>query len=429
VQGFSQDVVARSITSRERMHRESDSSRHAPVIARTELKTTHRRRSAFTFIIVIGILSFFADFTYEGARSITGPFLGVLGAGAVVISAVGGLGELLGYVVRLPSGFLSGRTRKFWPIAIVGYAVQMAAVPSLALATTWQAAATLIILERIGRAIRNPPRDVMISHAAQEIGYGRGFGIHEALDQAGALFGPLAVAAVLATHRAFQQAFAVLLIPALVCLTLVVTARILYPKPENLTSEPLSVRGSGLPRVFWVYLVGAGLVAAGFADYSLLAYHYHSSLHVSNAFLPIFYAIAMAMSGSGSLVFGQLFDRFGLIVLVPLTMLGALFAPLVFLGDFRLAVLGSALWGLGMGVQESIIPAAVASMVSREHRPSAYGLFTAVYGVAWLLGSVLIGILYTRSLGLLVAFCLVTQLLAVPIFIYVGKQMRTLAST
>ncbi len=373
---------------------------------------------------MVGIFSFFADFTHEGARSVTGPFLGTLGASAVVISAVGGFGELVGYAIRLPSGALSQLTRRFWPVAIFGYVIQMASVPALALATTWPAAAGLIILERVGRAIRIPPRDVMLSHAAQEIGYGWGFGVREALDQAGALFGPLLVAAVLASRRTCAQAFAVLTVPAVICVSLVIAARLIYPAPEKLFSQPLNVQSSGLPRIFWIYLSGAMLVAAGFADYSLIAYRLHASLGIGGSLLPIFYSVAMAASGSGSLLFGKLFDRFGIAVLVPLTIVGALFAPLVFLGNFTLAIAGVAVWGIGMGVQESIIPAAVASMVSAQRRPSAYGIFTAAYGLAWFSGSVVIGFLYNRSLFALVAFTLILQVAAIPIFAHVGRLMR-----
>jgi predicted MFS family arabinose efflux permease len=371
-------------------------------------------------------MSFFADFTYEGARSIIGPYLGVLGAGALIISAVTGFGELLGYGLRLVSGRLSDRFQRFWPVAIFGYIVQMASVPLLALAGSWQVAAVLILLERIGKATRNPPRDVMLSHAAKEMGYGWGFGIHEALDQFGALFGPLIVAVVLAWHGQYQFAFAVLLIPALITLSILAAARLIYPQPEKLESNPPAIHTKALPRVFWIYLVGTALVGAGFADFPLIAYHFARLSLVPASLVPVFYAIAMGISGSGSLLFGRLFDRAGLVVLIPLTLLSALFAPLVFLGNFWVALIGVALWGLGIGVHESIVPAAVAPMIAPQHRASAYGLFTAVYGIFWFLGSVLIGALYNISLPALVAFSLIAELLALPFFFLAWRGSRTL---
>ncbi len=381
------------------------------------------RRIAVRFVFLIGVLSFFADFTYEGSRSILGPYLEVLGASATIVGIVTGFGELLGYGLRLVSGRWADATGRFWAITIFGYIVQMAAVPALALTQDWQQAAALIILERVGKAIRNPPRDVMLSHAGKQVGgYGLVFGIHEAMDQFGAMFGPLLVAFILAHKGSYHEAFAVLLVPALINLAFVGLARWLYPRPQDLERTPPNVSGEGLPRIFWVYLAGAALVAAGFADYPLIAYHFGKNQVVPSDWIAIFYAVAMAVSGTGSLVFGRLFDRFGFNVLIGLTLVAALFAPLVFLGGFWVALVGAAIWGVGMGVHESIIPAAVAPMVPAHRRASAFGLFTAGYGVFWFVGSAAIGILYDSSLSATIAFCVVTQLASVPIFIWVGRH-------
>lgn len=381
-------------------------------------------RRALRFILLIGALSFFADFTYEGSRSVLGPYLGSLGANAAIVAIVTGFGELAGYGLRLLSGPLADVTGRFWPIMIVGYIVQMTAVPTLALTHTWGTAAALIILERIGKAIRNPPRDVMLSHAGRAGGYGWAFGLHEALDQFGALVGPLLVAAVLARRGGFHGAFAVLAVPAIINLALVAVARLAYPRPQDLESSPPNVHGRGLPRVYWVYLGGAALVAAGFADYPVIAYHLSRDGVARGEWIAIFYSVAMAVSGTGSLVFGRLFDRFGFTVLIGLTLVTASFAPLVFLGNFGMALLGAASWGLGMGVHESIIPAAVAPMVRPDRRASAFGLFTAGYGVSWFLGSAAIGLLYDRSVGAATTFCVTAELAAVPLFVWVGRRHR-----
>jgi predicted MFS family arabinose efflux permease len=392
---------------------------HAPGAARS------RQREALRFVVLIGILSFFADFTYEGSRSIIGPYLAALAASGTVVGIVTGFGELMGYGLRLVSGRWADATRRYWPITILGYFVQMASVPALALTGSWPAAAALIILERIGKAIRNPPRDVMLSHAGKQAGgYGWAFGLHEALDQFGAMFGPLAVAAVLAHNGSYHEAFAVLLVPAVINLSLVLLARALYPAPHEMESSPPAIGGSHLPRVFWVYLAGAVLVAAGFADYPLIAFHFGRTGTVSSDWIAIFYAVAMAVSGTGSLVLGRLFDRFGFKVLIALTFVSTLFAPLVFLGSFWFALIGAAIWGLGMGVHESIIPAAVAPMVAFERRASAFGLFTAGYGFFWFIGSAAIGILYDFSVPAVVAFCVVTQLAAIPLFMWVGGHQH-----
>jgi predicted MFS family arabinose efflux permease len=393
--------------------------------AGTGMETADGRRTrALRFVVLVGVMSFFADFTYEGSRGILGPYLALLGASGTIVGIVTGFGELCGYGLRLVSGRLADRTKAFWPITIAGYIVQMAAVPALALAHSWTAAAILLVLERVGKATRNPPRDVMISHAGAQLGgLGWAFGLHEALDQSGALFGPLLVAIVLARHHDYRVAFAVLLIPALIMLTLLAVGRLIYPHPEEM--EPrVSVAGMKrpLPRRFWIYLSGAALVAAGFADYPLLAFHFQKTGSVPGAWVPVAYAIAMGVSGGGSLAFGKLFDQKGLRILIPLTLLSALYAPLVFFSGFRAAIAGVAIWGLGMGVHESIMPAAVAPMVLQEHRASAYGLFTGVYGLAWFLGSVAIGIVYDHSVTATAALCLGLVLASVPFFFVLAER-------
>ena len=388
------------------------------------LSCAQKKSDALKFVLTIGVLSFFADFTYEGARSVYGPFLALLSANAAIVGIVTGFGEMAGYGFRLVSGRWADRTGNFWPIAIFGYFVQLLAVPALALANNWPTAAALIILERFGRATRNPPRDAMLSHAGSEIGFGWAFGVHEALDQFGALFGPLMVAGVLAWRGSYQLAFAALLIPMAICLTLVLTAHHFYPRPHDLEVKTGDVNTKGLPRVFWIYLAGAALVAAGFADFPLIAYHFTKASSVPKDLVPVAYAIAMAVSGTGSLVFGRLFDRFGVTLLIPLTLLAAAFAPLVFLGGFWPALIGAAVWGLGMGVHESIIPAVVAPMVSPDRRASAYGLFTAGYGIFWFIGSVIVGKLYDVSVSGLIVFSVAAQLAAIPFFISVRRRLR-----
>jgi len=263
-------------------------------------------KAALKFVLLIGVLSFFADFTYEGARSVYGPFLAGLAASATVVSIVTGFGEFVGYGFRLVSGRWTDRTGNFWIIAIFGYFVQLLAVPALALVNNWPAAAVLIILERFGRATRNPPRDAMLSHAGSEIGFGWAFGVHEAMDQFGALLGPLAVAVLLAWRGSYRLAFAALAIPMTICLSLLLLARRSYPRPHDLEVKTGNIRAKGLPKVFWIYLIGAALVAAGFADFPLIAFHFTQAATVPKDLIPVAYAIAMAVSGTGSLVFGKL---------------------------------------------------------------------------------------------------------------------------
>lgn len=383
--------------------------------------TGEASRKAYLFVFLIGVLSFFADFTYEGARSVLGPYLASLQASALVVGSITGFGELAGYGLRLFSGRLADTSGRFWLISIIGYLLQMSAIPALALTSSLPAAAVLIILERVGKAIRNPPRDVMLSHAANQVGgYGWVFGLHEAMDQFGALVGPLAVAAILAHGGNYHEAFAALAIPAAFNLVVVFLARWQYPTPEDMEKQFRREDSGQLPYVFWLYLAGAGLVALGFADYPIIAYHFSRTHLVTGQWIAVFYAVAMSTGGAGSLLFGRLFDRYGFRVLIALTLVSAFFAPLVFLGNFWVALIGAAIWGLGVGVHESVIPAAVAPMVSGSIRASAFGIFTAGYGIFWFIGSVAIGALYEHSVTATIIFCVIVQLAAIPVFVMVG---------
>jgi MFS family permease len=396
------------------------------------LRTAARSR-ALRFVVLIGVLSLFADLVYEGSRSILGPYLLFLGAGSLAVGVITGAGELLGYALRLVSGRLADRTRAFWPITIAGYVIQMAAVPLLALAGSWGVAAVLVVLERVGKATRNPPRDVMVSYAGKQIGLGWAFGLKEGLDQLGAMLGPLAMAAILAVREGdFRLAFGSLAIPAVITLSLVLVARILFPRPHELESAELEtpeVRPTALPRVFWVYLAAAALVAAGFADFPLIAFHLERASVIGTDLIPVLYAVAMGSAGLASLVLGRAFDRTGIGLLVPITLVSAIYAPLVFLGGTWAAVIGAAVWGVGLGAHESIVPAAVAPMVALARRASAYGLFTAGFGIAWFLGSVAIGGLLEISTGAVVVFTVAIQLAAVPLLLRVRRLTELEASS
>lgn len=378
--------------------------------------------TATKFVVLIGVVSLFSDLTYEGARSVTGPFLAILGASATVVGFVAGLGELIGYALRLVSGYFVDKTQKYWPIVFLGYGLNLLAVPLLALAGHWEIAAILIVAERMGKAIRTPARDVMLSCASDSIGRGWGFGLHEALDQIGAICGPLVVAAVFFSRGTYQAGFALLLIPALIALTVLFIAYRLYPTPHDLESAAVKLQSEGFPRVYWLYIVAIGCVAAGYADFPLVAYHFKKVASVPEQWIPVFYAVAMGVDAVAALVFGRTFDRIGLPVLVFAVLLSSLFAPLVFTGGFYEALLGMALWGVGMGAQESIVRAAIAGMVPRNRLGFAFGLFNTAYGVAWFLGSAVMGVLYDVSVTSLVVFSVAAQFLAIPMIVLVQRE-------
>lgn len=383
---------------------------------------------ALKFVILLGVVSLFADMTYEGARSITGPYLALLGANAAIVGFVAGFCEFVGYALRIVSGYLADRTGRYWAITIFGYACNLLAVPLLALAGHWWVAASLIIAERAGRAIRIPARDAMLSHAGQKMGMGWVFGLHEAIDQIGAMLGPLIVAAVLYFKGGYQESFAILLIPALLALTILVFARWLYPRPHELEVQQDSIETRGMNSSFWIYLLGASLIAAGFADFPLIAYHFQKTAILSPIWIPVSYAIAVGLNSLTAPLFGHFYDRRGFLILIIVSIFSCLFAPLVFLGNFYQALIGVALWSTGVGAHESLMRAIVANMVPKEKRGSAYGVFNTGFGLFWFLGSFLMGILYDISIPILVAFSVLIQLLALPLLWLVMKKVKTIGS-
>jgi len=385
---------------------------------------TFDKKSALAFIIALGSVSLFADMAYEGMRGITGPYLALLGASGTAVGIIAGTGELFGYLLRLVSGKLASTTRAYWTITLIGYVVQMATVPLMAFAGAWWMAALFIILERTGKAIRAPATNFMKSRAGDQIGQGWAFGLHEALDQTGALAGPLITALVLARHGAYTEAFLWLGVPAIITVLIVIGVSLRYPwagSAARNTKEDL--REAGLPTAFWLYAASAGLVAFGFADWPLIAYHFAQVKVVAPAIVPVLYAVAMGATGVGALVFGRLFDKIGFSVLIPAILVAAVTPPLVFFGGETEAIVGTLCWGVALGVETSALNAGVARLVPDSARANAFGIFSAVFGIAWFAGSAALGALYDISFTALVGVSVVAELLALlPLFAILKAQ-------
>ena len=374
-------------------------------------------KRALVFVVLLGVVSLFADMTYEGSRSIWGPFLGTLGATGAMVGLVAGGGELLGYVLRLFTGALADKTGRYWAITILGYAVNLLAVPALALAGNWPVAAGLVILERSGKALRTPARDAMLSYAAKDMGgAGWAFGLHEALDSIGGVLGPLIAALVLFLHGGYRHAFAWLLLPALAALATLAVARIKFPQPQELDAAPTpQVSDAKALRDLKIFLAATALIAAGYSDFALIAFHLARDHIVATDVVPTFYALASLAGGATALALGKLFDRQGLSVLLWATLVPALYAPLVFLGGPWAALAGMVLWGIGFGAHDSLFRAAVAQRIPRERRATVMGVFNAIYGTAWFAGSALLGVLYDIGPLYTVIAALVLQLAAWPL--------------
>src|SRR4029453_4750911 len=382
-----------------------------------------RNRSALPFVLIIGIANFFADFTYEGARGIIGPFLGSLGASAAIVGFVAGLGELMGFGLRSVSGYFADRSHKHWTFAFLGYAINMFAVPALALARQWPLAASLVISERVGRGIRKPTVEAMLSYAGRSIGAGWVFGLNEALDQAGATIGPLLMAVVLYLNGGYRTGFGVLLIPALLCLATLVLARVLHPRPHELEAGAgHTFATTNLTRAYWIYLAAGALLAAGFADFALVGFHFQKANLMPGNLIPVFYAVAMAASALASIPLGRLFYGLGPNVSFFVFFVSAAAAPFIFLGASVFALVGMIFWGIGMSAQGSLFQAMLTGVIPPQKRSTAFGLFDTGYGIAWFLGSAAMGLLYDKSILAVVIFSVILQFAAIPVLFIANKK-------
>ncbi|MGC8654413.1 MAG: MFS transporter [Candidatus Kryptoniota bacterium] len=384
---------------------------------------------ALKFIIIFGIISLFADMTYESAKSLNGEFLAILGASGAVVGLVSGLGELLGYSVRMFAGYASDRTGKYWSFAFTGYLINLFSVPAVALAGNWQVASILMILERVGRGIRTPARDTILSHATEGIKRGWAFGLHEALDQIGALVGPLLVALILFLKNGYRAAYALLLIPAVISMLFLIYAISRYPNPKEISRKKEKIPDvKGYSRTFWIYLAAVAFVAAGFVDFPLIAFHFKKASVMPDGWIPILFSVAMAVDGLSALFAGRVFDRFGIKSLAYFVALTSLSTPLVFLGGSISGVFGMILWGINLGAQESVMRAAVADLASTEKRGTAYGIFNTGFGLAWFVGSAIMGWLYDVSIPLVVIFSVLCELISIPIFFKIGSAGKDMTA-
>ncbi len=384
--------------------------------------TSDQRKRAIRFIVCLGIVSMFADITYEGARSVIGPFLHDLGANATQVGLIAGIGEMLAASLRFFSGRVADRTRSYWTITIVGYGVNLIAVPALAFAGHWWMAAILVALERTGKSIRGPARDVLLSEATAVVGHGWGFGLHAALDQTGAVIGPLIVAATVLKSHAFGPAFLGLALPAAAAVAALLVARAWFPAQG--ATAPHQIEETHFPGIFWIYVAASGLLACGFVDFALLSYHFQNAGVVAPAMIPLLYSGAMAVNAVTAPLFGRLFDRFGIVMLSLGTLISMLSLPLGFLGGPTAAMVGVACWATGIGAQDAILRSGIAQVVSMNKRGSAFGAFNGVYGVMWFVGSTIMGVLYDRSITAVVVFGLGMQLAAAAAFFWLRGRLR-----
>ncbi|MGI6029378.1 MAG: MFS transporter [Candidatus Heteroscillospira sp.] len=397
---------------------------------------------SMVFILMFGVVSLFSDMTHEGAASIRGAYLALLGASAGTIGFVSGLGELIGYSMRYVFGRLTDRTKQYWPMTVAGYVLDIIAVPALALVGEhgWVWACALLLIQRMGKAIKKPAKDTIMSFAASQEGVGKSFGIQEVLDQIGAFLGPVLLYLVMlfktdgSTFRVYSACFGVLAVPGAITLILLLATKRKFPNPERFEPTPREYVPFKLKKEFLFYIGGISLFAFGFIDYSLIIMHVsgmyaglasglaETSSLVNSGTLPLLYAGAMLVDAVSALVFGLMYDKKGVKALVWSTVISAPFPILVFTSkSVPMLLLGIALWGVGMGAQESILKAAVTSMVPKTSRATGYGIFECSFGVFWFLGSWLLGVLYDISIPAMAVVSMAAQLAAVPLYLHSAK--------
>jgi len=378
------------------------------------------RIRTYRLILLFGIVAALGDVVYEGGRSVAGPFLLMLGASAFTVSFIAGFGEFVGYAIRVATGYLADKTRQYWIFVFAGYLL-IGAIPLLVLAGSWEIAACLLIAERIGKAVRSPAKDAILSHATTSIGRGWGFGLHEALDQIGAVAGPLLFVAALAAGGDYRGGFALLAIPFVLLVIALAAAWKSMPDPLAFEASVRAPRAqdtkAGENSRLRLYAVFTALTMAGFVVFPLLAFHYKALGIIPDAEIPLFYAIAMGVDAVAALAIGKAYDRYGIGVLTLVPVTGILIALVAFSPSYPVALAGAVLWGISMGMQETVLRAAVADFTAMGERGFAYGIFNTIYGGAWFAGSVAIGALYTVHPIYAAGFMVLLQAAALPVLL------------
>ncbi|MEM1673466.1 MAG: MFS transporter [Candidatus Bathyarchaeia archaeon] len=381
------------------------------------------KRTLVVFIL-LGLISLTADMVYEGARSASGAYLEYLGA-PPVSSAIIGVGEFIGYALRFISGVLAsylGSSAAFWGFVALGYAMNVMVLPFLAFAGFWWVATSLYLLERVGKGLRAPPRDVILAEVTEGVGRGKGFGLHEVMDQAGALAGPLLFAYML-IHYNYSRAFLTLLVPGILVIIFVFTAWSLYPKIKSVEVSLRKVSFRGMDKKFWLYASSMTLQSLGFVHWAIASYFLKYWGILGDAEIAVLYAIAMGIDALVAFPIGYLYDviRFKSLYIAPITTL--IITLLLTTRIATLAYIMAILWGITMSVSETIMRASIADIVDRDRLAVSYGLFGMLYGVSWSIGGFIIAFLLQISAAIAVSYTTITQVLSFLILLILNRQL------
>lgn len=382
-------------------------------------------KRAYQFIILFGIISLLGDIIYEGARSVNAQYLKELGASALWVGVVAGLGEFIGYAIRLVSGYVSDKTKSYWLFTFIGYGL-LISVPLLALTGIWQVAALLMVAERLGKALRSPAKDTILSQVTTQVGRGLGFGLHEAMDQIGAIAGPLIFTAIFAYVVDYNLGYTIMWIPFVLLLGVLIVARVLVPHPEKFETAKVTTNlPDNLTRTFWLYTVFSAFAIIGFASFPVVAYHLKANAIVSDAAIPLLYAVAMGVDAVCAIIIGKLYDKKGLSVLMVIPVISAIVPILAFTFNWIAVTIGIILWGVVMAIHETIMRAAIADLTSLKKRGTGYGIFNTAYGVCMFIGASIMGWLYEINITYIIAFAIISEIVALIVFMYIMRTVKS----
>ncbi len=397
-----------------------------------------QKKAAFKLIFLFGLVSLFGDMVYEGARSVNGPYLKTLGANAAIVGLVAGLAEFLGYAVRLVAGYFADKTKAYWLFTFLGYGL-LISVPLLALTGIWQVAVVFIIMERLGKALRSPAKDTILSQATKQVGTGFGFAIAEVLDQIGAISGPLIFSILFViigkgdrSLADYQHGYSLLWIPLALVLLCIFFAHRAVPNPEVLeTSVTKSPESDKLTKVFWIYTIFTFITTLGYANFALIGFHFKAKHVLTDAQIPLFYALAMGVDAVAAMAIGKTYDIFkvkhnnekaGLITLIAIPVFSLLIPGLVFSIKFSWVLAGVIIWGIVMGCHETVMKSAIADLTPLKKRGTGYGVFNAAYGLAIFIGSALTGLLYEYSISAIIITSIFIEIVAISVFFIMRKE-------
>ncbi len=396
------------------------------------------KKTAFQLIFLFGLVSLFGDMVYEGARSVNGPYLKTLGANAAIVGLVAGVAEFLGYGIRLLSGYFADKTKAYWLFTFLGYGL-LVSVPLLALTGIWQVAVIFIIIERLGKALRSPAKDTILSQATKQVGTGIGFAIAEVMDQIGAITGPLIFSILFIllgkgdrSLADYQHGYKILWIPLVLVMFCIFLAYRKLPNPEILeTSVTKTQETDKLSKVFWIYTIFTFVTTLGFANFALIGYHFKVKHVLTDAQIPLFYALAMGVDAIAALAIGKTYDVFkarrnnekaGLITLIAIPVFSLFIPVFVYSTKFSFALAGAIIWGIVMGAHETVMKSAIADLTPLKKRGTGYGIFNTAYGLAIFIGSALTGLLYEHSIFAVIIISVAVEIISIPVFFVMRKE-------